>query len=247
MTTRARTLLWTALLSFSSVINSSGQADSTRALDLNTEVTLASRNIWRGLDYGTSPSVQGTLALRHKYFEVGAFATATLNGNKNGYGNWIELYATGKYKKFQLTVDDYFFFNFHDNQNNYFEWYSNTTQHQVEARLKFDSDKLDFTAGYCFYKNSADDSNGIYLEGEYAPFKNFSFIAGGLTGSNWLSFYDEGGITTIGASGKREIQVKESYALLLKCSLLFNPNYKNALPLTGVGNNPVYFVVSITI
>lgn len=224
-----------------------GQSDSTKTLDLNTEITLASRNIWRGLDYGTSPAVQGALALRDTYYEVGTFATTTLNGNKGGYGTWIELYATGKYKKIQATIDDYFFFNSQDSLNNYFDWNQNKTQHLIEGRLKYDSDKLDITTGYCFFKNTADKTNGIYIEGEYSPYKNVSFLIGGLTSSNWLSFYDGGGITTIGATGKRDIKVNNSFSIYLKCSLLFNPNYQNALKGVGVGNNPVYFIVSLTI
>jgi hypothetical protein len=223
------------------------QNDSTKKdFDLNTEVSLLSRNIWRGLDYGTSPAAQGTLALRHEHFEVGSFATVSLNGNKAGYGNWLELYVTGKFKDFQLTVDDYFFFNSIDSLNNYFDWDQNKTQHFIEGRLKYDSEKLDLTAGYCFYRNLADKSTGVYLEGEYSPNKNISFIVGGLTSSSWLSFYDGGGITTIGASGKRELNLTQSFSMIVKCSLLFNPNYRNALANTGVGNNPVYFVVGLT-
>lgn len=236
------------LLVVSSFLISSvfSQGDSTKSLSLNTEVTIASRNIWRGLDYGTSPAIQGTLALSQKYYEVGAFATATLNGNKFGYGTWLELYATAKYKSFQLTADDYFFFNAQDSLNTYFEWNQNKTQHFIEGRLKYDSDKLDITAGYSFFKNTMDKTNGVYLEGEYSPYKNFSLIVGGVTSSNWLSFYDGGGVTTVGVTGKREIKLSNSFALNLKCSLIFNPNYKNALKGTGVGNNPVYFVVYLT-
>jgi hypothetical protein len=217
--------------------------DSTKVLNLNTEVSLATRNIWRGLDYGSSPSIQGTLALSHDNFEIGTYGTTTLNGSKEGFGTWVELYATAKYKSFALTIDDYFFFNAKDSLNNYFDWSKSKTQHFIEARLKYDSDKIDLMAGYAFYRNEGDDTKGLYLEAEYSPYKNLSFIVGGLTSSSWLSFYDAGGITTIGVSGKRTLNVSKNFSTTLKSSLIFNPSYDKSVEAPGVGTNPVYMVV----
>jgi len=222
------------------------QTDSTNNLNLNTEVTIATRNVWRGLDYGSSPSIQGTLSLVHDYFEAGTWGTTTLNGTKEGYGTWIELFASAKYKNFVFTIDDYFFFNAADSLNNYFEWSREKTQHFIEARLKFDSDKLDLMTGYAFYKNKGDDTNGLYFEAEYSPFRNFSFILGGVTSASWLSFYDEGGVTTIGVTGKRALRVTNTFEPLLKAALIFNPNYDGSVEAPGVGTNPVYMVVYLT-
>jgi hypothetical protein len=222
------------------------QVDSVKNLSVNTEVTIATRNIWRGLDYGSSPSIQGTLSVAQKYFEIGAYGTTTLNGSKEGYGTWLELFATVKVNQFSFTLDDYFFFNAGDSLNNYFEWNHNSTQHFLEARLKWDTEKLDFTAGYAFFKNQADKTNGVYLEAEYFPFKNLSFIVGGLTSGSYLSFYNRGGITTIGASGRRTLKITDTFSCQLKASLIFNPNYKESVEPPGVGTNPVYFIAYLT-
>jgi hypothetical protein len=236
------------ILSVAALISLSAfsQSDSTKNAHLNTEVTLATRNIWRGLDYGSSPSIQGTLSLNHKYFEIGTYGTTTLNGTKEGFGTWVELFATAKYKSFSLTLDDYFFFNAKDSLNNYFEYDPGRTQHIIESRLKFDSEKFDVMAGYAFYRNKGDDTNGVYLEAEYSPYQNLSFIVGGLTSASALSFYDDGGITTIGVTGKREIKPSDRFSLLLKSSLIFNPSYKKSVNAPGVGTNPVYVVVYLT-
>jgi hypothetical protein len=221
--------------------------DSAKTVNLNLEVSLASRNIWRGLDYGSSPSIQGTFSLMHENFEIGTYGTTTLNGSKQGFGTWVELFATYKYRQLSLTIDDYFFFNAADSMNNYLEWDRTNTQHFIESRLKFDSDKFDFMAGYAFYKNKADHTTGIYMEAEYSPFKNLSFIAGGVTGANWLSFYDAGGVTTLGVAGKKPIQLSEKFSMLLKTSLIFNPSYDKSVNAPGVGTNPVYVVIMLTI
>lgn len=239
--------IWIVLVGSGGVVE--GSSDTTKSkkdLPLNMEVTLATRNIWRGLDYGSSPSIQGNLAWSKEFFEVGACGTTTLNGRKEGYGTWLELYATAKYRGFSVTVDDYFFFNASDSLNTYFDWKQPSTQHFIESRIKWDSDKLDLMAGYAFYKNSMDKTKGVYLEAEYAPFRNFSIIMGGLTGASWLSFYDNAGITTLGISGKRELNMGPRFSPVLKTSLLFNPSHGKSVNAPGVGTNPVYFVVYMT-
>jgi hypothetical protein len=232
-------LLLLSLLPFYAAL---AQTDSTET-KINTEVALATRNIWRGLDYGSSPSVQGTLSVSKGAFEIGTYGTTTLNGSKEGYGTWVELFVTARYKQFSLTLDDYFFFNAEDSLNNYFEWNRETTQHFIESRLKWDTEKIDITAGYAFYKNEMDDTNGIYLEAEYSPSKNFSVVVAGLTGGSNLSFYDRGGITTIGMVGKRTIQVSDTFSFQIKTSFIVNPSYNKSVEAPGVGTNPVYFVV----
>ena len=79
------------------------------------------------------------------------------------------------------------------------------------------------------------------MEATYKPNEKLSFTAGFLTSSQWLSFYDLGGITTLGINGHKEVEILKQ-KLPLKTSLIFNPNHQNARPL--VGNNPVYFVLS---
>lgn len=225
---------------------SGGQTpDSLAEIRLNTEVVLSSRNIWRGLDYGSSPSIQGTLAVRKNAFEIGAFGTTTLNGSKEGFGTWMELFASAYWRNWSFTVDDYFFFNANDTDNNYFDWSRSATQHILEARVKYASPRFSVMTGYAFYKNRMDRTSGIYVEAEYFFTENFSFLIGGLTDESWLSFYRKGGVTTVGFTGRRLIKFSDNFSAQLKASLVGNPSYDRSVNAPGVGTNPVYFVVSI--
>ena len=208
---------------------------------LNIDMGLSSRNIWRGLDYGASPSLWGDLSGSYKNFSIGAIGTTTLNGSKAQFGTWLELYACYEIKNFSFLVDDYFFFNAEDQDNDYFEYRPKYTQHLLEARVEYENDFLKALVGYVIYSNQEDNTNGVYLEATYKLNENLSFTAGGITGDQWLSFYDAGVITTLGINGHRKISFLKHH-LNLNASLIFNPNYKNASPL--VGNNPVYFVIS---
>ena len=209
-------------------------------LSFNVDLGVSSRNIWRGLDYGSSPSIWGDLYGSFKKFSIGAMGTSTLNGSKSGYGNWMELYASYTFKNLTFVVDDYFFFNSEDSLNNYFDYTPQNTQHLVEARIEYENDYLDAMVGYVIYSNNTDNTNGVYLEATYKPNKKLSFTAGYLTASQWLSFYDKGGITTLGINGHRNLNVFKQ-KLPLTASLILNPNYQNASP--AVGNNPIYFVL----
>lgn len=210
-------------------------------LSVNIDLGIATRNVWRGLDYGASPSIWGDFYGTFRNISLGAMGTTTINGAKDQYGTWLELYASYEFKNLTFVIDDYFFFNAEDQDNNYFDYGSENTQHLVEARVEYENDKLEMLTGYVVYSNSEDDTNGVYLEATYRIIEELSFTAGFLTNSQWLSFYDAGGITTLGINGHRKVKVF-GQDVPLRASLIFNPNYENASPL--VGNNPVYFVLS---
>ena len=78
-------------------------------LSFNVDLGVASRNIWRGLDYGSSPSIWGDLYGSFKKFSIGAMGTSTLNGSKSGYGNWMELYASYTFKNLTFVADRNFY------------------------------------------------------------------------------------------------------------------------------------------
>lgn len=219
--------------------------DSTKGDKFKTELTLSSRNLYRGVSFGNSPSIQMMGAyMPCNYFEVGTYGQATLNGVTEGYGNQLNIYAAVKYNKFSLTFDDFFFFNADDDYNNYFEYRKDSTQHYMEARLKYDS-RLDLTATYTFYQNSAfEDYKGMYLEAAYDVTDNFNVSAGYVTDKSAQMFYDKAGVTSVGVTFTR--QLKTVFSPVLKTSLIASPNYKNVSRYDGVGHAPVYLVASLT-
>lgn len=225
-----------------------GQTDSlktdTSKVTINTDITLSTRNVWRGASYGNAPSIQGTLSVVGKYFEVGTWGTTTLNGQMGGFGTWIENYATAKIGYFSLTLDDYFFFFPQDSLNNYLDYSPNKTNHLVEARIKYANPKFSIMAGYTVYSNSLNKTKGIYVEAEYFIRKDISIIASGVTDASWLNFYDKGGVTCIGLVGRRVIDAGK-LSVPVKAQLLVNPNYKNISNYPNLGKSPAYFVVSV--
>jgi hypothetical protein len=231
------------LLSFVAVAQ-----DSLKQHLILTSVSLYSKNFWRGNIYGNNaPAISGTLAMRLKNnFELGATGTSPTSGNRDGYGIWMELYASHTMGRFTVTVNDYYFFNAQDSLNDYFNWKRTNTQHIIEGRLKYNSGRFNTTASYVLYTaNTA--VNSLYLEAEYFLVPNLiSMSAGAVFGPSSLNFYDKGGVTHFGFTGYRDIQISKELSLPLKISIMTSPNYKNASKYPAFTQNPINLIVGIS-
>lgn len=223
------------------------QQDSTYN-PIFTSISIASKNFWRGNVYGDNvPMLSGTLAYRtKKNTEIGATGTSPINGNRKGYGIWMELYASQTVGKFTFTIDDYYFFNAYDSLNDYFNWGNRETQHLVEGRVKFDAGRFNIMGSYVLYAaNSA--VNNLYLEGEYFLIpKTFSLSAGFSAGQSALNFFDKGGLTFAGVTGYKDVKVTKKYSVPMKLALMASPNYKNAFKAPGFTQNPINLIVGFT-
>lgn len=245
----------TLLLAVSFVTFAQEKKDTVKNWKVVTPVTISTKNVWRGVNYGNNtPSIQATLGLNYKdAFEIGACGTATLNGDRRGFGNWMELYTSYTVGRWSLTVDDYYFFSY-DSLNDYLNWDSRSTQHLVETRLKYNVDsKFNIMASYNIYAAQG-AKKAFYFEMEYFLRKDLSVLLGGVTGPSWLNYYDAAGITTVGLSGTRDVKFSKHFKLPLKVQLICNPNYKNIAKWDGsgyvdpgynyLGRNAINFVVS---
>jgi len=102
------------------------------------EITLSSRNVWRGIDFGNySPSAFGLFGLSYKKLEIGAYGIVSLTGTNVGYGNTFNVYCALKSKYISFFVEDYYFNGDNSNLNTDYSDWSNT--HFLESRLKFEN------------------------------------------------------------------------------------------------------------
>lgn len=219
-----------------------------------TELTLSSRNVFRGVSYGESPSIYAKGAwLPCNFFEIGVYGNVTLNGVSEGYGNQFNYYVTVKpfanssseLKNLSITSDDYFYFNPNDDDNNWFDYDTDKTQHFLEARAKYDGSKLDLTAAFTYYANNEAMVDGIYFEAGYDINKSVNVFVGYLTGQNDLMFQSDDGFSNIGFTLQRNLNI-QSWSPNLKVSTIFSPTYDTIYDSPGVGHKPVNLVVSLT-
>ena len=209
---------------------------------------MMSRYVWRGTDFGASPSMQPGISYSHKGFTVGAWGAYAMNLTG---AQEADLYVSySPVEMFTVTLTDYFFPD-EVNDYDYFNYDKNSTGHILEASVSFNgTEKLPMTVLLATNVYGADaarlnaggEQTGIqyssYAELKYS-FKNIDlFIGANLTDPNEdhgeSGFYgDKMGVVNLGISTSKEIKITNSYSLPLNISLITNPQAKRIFLVAG--------------
>ncbi len=239
--------LFASLIFLTSQLVAQRESDSKKT-KINLGADFMSRYVWRGIDYGRSPSIQPYMSVALGKFEIGAWGAFTTNGLNI---QETDLYVTYSfYDALSFTLTDYFFTNDALDDNAYFSLNNGETGHALEALLSYTlpgNVPFSLTAGTIFY--GADKVNyyvgndlmnnklnySTYLELGYS-----ASIAGkeietfmGLATSNGL--YGEGfGIVHLGISLSDEVKLTDEFALPISCALSCNPQKQNIFLVFGI-------------
>ena len=200
---------------------------------LSVSTDIYNRYVWRGFDFGDSPSIQPSLSLSASNFSLGvwgSFAT-TGHGSTEPYSE-TDLYAsyaipvnTGSVS---LGVTDYFFPYLTPDYFNY------ANNHQFEANVGITFAKS-FPLSISGNLNFAgmDKDNSLYFELDYpisTATLNFGFIP------MKSSYYGttKAGIVNVGISDTKDIPLTSKFSLPLHGSLIVNPYTKKIFFIAGV-------------
>lgn len=217
------------------------QAQDDDSLKLNASADICSRYIWRGLDYGSAPSVQPTLSLIKKNFEIGYWGAISTLGTYNE----ADLYVKYSIKSFYLTVTDYFFpVNSipSTKTERYFNYEDKTTGHIFEGLIGWKGSEkfpLYIFAGTSFYGADKDTSGNnrysTYAEAGYSfKLKNNGLDAFiGFTPFEGL-YGNDIGVVNIGLAGSKKIKITENFDLPAKVTLVVNPQTENIHLVFGI-------------
>lgn len=231
------------LFLFAMTIGAVAQSDSAKS-SVNVSADIFSRYIWRGLDYGSGPSIQPTLEYVHKSgLTIGYWGAYNIIGTYNE----SDLYLTYGFGKFEVTATDYFFpisgiptFQ----SQRYLNYDNATTGHIFEGLLKWKgTDKFPLTLqiGTSFYgadkKVNGDQNYSTYVEalytfekkaGKFDAFMGFTPDAG-LYGNTM-------GVVNIGITGYRNVKISDEFTLPMQASIVVNPQVSN-----------IYFTLGVTL
>lgn len=200
---------------------------------------LNSRYVWRGIDFGASPSIQPGVEFSKGNLTIGAWGAYSTNQLA---GQELDLYIGYTFADmFSVTVTDYFFPNEFVANDNYFDYGDTTTGHVFEVSASFDgTEKLPLTVLIAANIYGADakrlDANGnvdgnqfsTYLELGYS-FNNLDVFAGfNLTTSDASigesGFYaNNAGPINLGATWSKDIAITDKFTLPASLSLITNP------------------------
>jgi len=215
--------------------------DDDKKSSFNIGSDIYNRYVWRGLDFGSAPSIQPTLEYAHKSgLKIGSWGAFSTLSNYNE----IDLYLAYEFKGISLTFTDYYFPVSGIpalKPEKYFNYNNATTGHVFEGSLAWAGTEklpLSLLAGVFVYggdKNANDEQNySTYLEiaytfytkaGELQPFVGFT-PAEGLYGNTM-------GVVNLGLSSSKTIKVTENFEIPVSTSLIFNPQISNVYFLIG--------------
>ena len=242
-------VLFSQLLKSQDTIKSDSSACKIK---LNLSADIMSRYIWRGADYGDSPSIQPTLSLSGDNFELGCWSAVSTN---NAYKE-VDLYAKYTIKKFSLILTDYYVPSICSLPTSpdirYFNYNDKKTAHSLEGSLLFkggDKCPLWILGGVYFYgndkrwgcnakKDTTDKTYySSYIEAGYTLTvkENSADIFVGFTPAAG-AYGNTMGVVNAGITGYRKIKITSDFELPVKGSLIFNPQ-----------SSDVYFALGITL
>jgi len=221
-------------------------------IKLNLGADIVSRYIWRGSDYGKSPSVQPSLSISIANFEAGCWGAIAVTS----FYKEVDLYVKYTLKNFSLTFTDYYIPSVNGTpaspDNRYFIYDDKKTAHTFEGSLLYKAGgkfPLWIMGGVFFYGNDKrwgchqgkDTTNGTYYSSYFEAGYTFNIKENsvdlylGFTPAAG-AFGNKAGIVNCGLTGCRKIRVSGDFELPVKASLIFNPQ-----------SSDVYFVFGITI
>lgn len=225
------------------------QNDSAKTENpISISCDLMSRYVWRGTDFGGSPSIQPGIEYSKFGFALGAWGAYATNlpGIQEA-----DLYLSYTFKEmFSLTITDYYFPD-ELTDYKYFDYDDKTTGHILETSLSFNgTENLPLSLmvatnvwGADATKINDDGTTGnlqfsTYAEASYS-FKHFDLFVGcNLTAVDRAKgesgFYgDYMGIVNLGLTTTKEIEVTQKFSLPLTVSLITNPQAQKIYLVAG--------------
>ena len=215
------------------------------APEVSLGVDLVSRYIWRGINVGDAPSVQPSLSLEVRGFEIGAWGAYSLSNEITG-GDEIDLWLGYGFElpgggEAGLVLTDYYFPNAGEpfsNFNNYDDE-DGPGAHILELGGSFTFPSFPLTlAGYVNVYNDA--GNNIYLQADY-PFMvgetSLNLFAGATPGSEDnpdLYGTEDFAFINLGLSASKNLPITSQFSLPVSGSFIINPNVDIAYFVVGI-------------
>ncbi len=212
--------------------------DDEKESPFSLSLDLMSRYVWRGTDYGASPSIQPGVEYGIGGFAAGAWGAYTIN--KSAIQEF-DLYASYTIKDmFTVLVTDYFFPDEVAGYK-YFDYKETTTGHVFEGTLSFNGTEkvpLSVFVATNFYgadakRINADGSSGSIMYSTYAEvgysFKYVDLFLGvnctkADTDKGESGYYgNDVGVVNLGATFSKDIPLGKKFNLPVTISLITNP------------------------
>lgn len=234
------------------IILSASQVIADDGLSVNVGADVMSRYIFRGTDYGNSPSIQPTLSINTSGFEIGYWGAISMTSNYQE----IDLYAKYTIGGLSIIFTDYYIPYITSDPASpdirYFIFDDKKTAHTFEGALAYDFGEgfpLRVFASTFFYGNDKrwgydeekDNDEKTYFS-TYLEL-GYPILAGNSSLDVFLgmtptagAFGNTLGVINLGLTGSKKIKLTNEFELPVKSSVIYNPQL-----------SLVYFVFGLTL
>ncbi len=217
----------------------------TYAQDLSVNADLVTRYIWRGFDYGQSPSIQPTVKFSTGGFVIGFWGAYPTADPGTGLEE-IDFYTSyafdfGKAGSAGIGITDYIYptsAGFELGNFNNYDDIDGAGAHFIELNTRYsgpESFPVYFSLNAFLY-NVAD--NPFYLEAGYsASISDVGLdIFIGATPGDTASYYgvDDFAVTNIGIKVSKEIKITEDFSSPIFGSVIVNPSAEDIFFVFGL-------------
>ncbi len=188
---------------------------------VNLGADIVSRYVWRGADFGNSPSIQPTISYTLGNVEIGAWSAWSITGAPNGNEN--DLYLTASFGSFGLTLTDYFY-PAYGGKDNFFNYEDSAGVHILEISGSYGVGPLS-VMGAMNILGDGDDSK--YLE------LGYELLTGEELGASLIAGFGDGVYTTDGGFGAVHMGVCATKGIY-SASYIINPDGETSFLVFGV-------------
>lgn len=202
-----------------------------KAQDLNVSVDLFNRYVWRGVEYGSSPSIQPTIEFTKGVFTIGAWgAYATGSSDGNGYYAEADLYASFAFENgLSFGLTDYYY-----PGSSWFEMDKETSSHAFEFNIGYEIGKFSLGGNYILNDSrygAGAEGEDMYFELGYGSGPFSAFLGGG---DGWHTTNGDFQICNIGVGTKKELKITDTFSMDLSGSVILNPNTEQLFLVVGI-------------
>lgn len=202
----------------------------TRAQELSVSVDFVNRYVWRGVEYGSSPSIQPTIEFSKGIFTIGAWgAYATSSTEGAGYYAEADLYASLSFENgLSIGITDYYY-----PGTSWFEFEDETSSHALELNMGYAIGKFSLGGNYIFNDSrygAGAEGGDLYFELGYASGPFSAFLGGG---DGWHTTDGSFQVCNMGIGAEKELKITDTFSIPLSGSVILNPNTEQLFLVVG--------------
>ena len=211
-----------------------GSADIQAQVSVSADI--ASRYIWRGVDYGNSPSFQPGLGFTTGSFSIGTWGAYSFAGTGNVFAEhdlWASYGIETGSGTISILYTDYYY---PSAGLKFFDYSSTGGAHVLELGLGYTGAEGFPVSIKGFYNVHCDPDKSIYLEAAY-PFAvdgvGLTVFAGGSPKKSAWYVTSGAALINVGIAAKKIIAVTETFSLPVSATFIVNPELEQSYLMFG--------------